>query len=104
MFSILRAFVQYPLLAASCTPLSTPASTLVPRCGLPLRTSLARLFPPPATLLDGTAEHTKAQVVEPLLLHRIRQGTGIPATLSLTISACRRSAASSDSRLFFNAR
>jgi hypothetical protein len=24
-------------LAASCTPLSTPASTLVPRCGLPLR-------------------------------------------------------------------
>jgi hypothetical protein len=30
-----------------------------------LRTSLAGLFTPPATLLDGTAEHTKAQAVEP---------------------------------------
>jgi hypothetical protein len=29
------------------------------------RTSLAGLFPPPATLLDGTAEHTTAQEAEP---------------------------------------
>ena len=54
-------------LTASCTPLSTPASTLVPRCGLPLRLRYglrsAYLIPPPATLLDGTADHTKAQVV-----------------------------------------
>jgi hypothetical protein len=32
----------------------------------PLRASLAGLFPPPATLLDGTAEHTKAQVADPV--------------------------------------
>ena len=54
-------------LAASCTALSTTASPLVPRCGLPLRLRYGLrslyLIPPPATLLDGTAEHTKAQVV-----------------------------------------
>ena len=34
--------------------------------GPALRTTLAGLFPPPATLLDGTAEHTKAHVDGPV--------------------------------------
>ena len=40
-------------------------SPLVPRCGPALRTSLRWTVRPPATLLDGTAEHTKPKVVEP---------------------------------------
>ncbi len=44
-------------------------SPLVPRCGPPLRLRYGLrslyLIPPPATLLDGTAEHTKAQDVVP---------------------------------------
>jgi hypothetical protein len=56
-------FVPYPSLAASCTAAS-PGGCAAP-CVPPFRTPLAGLFPPPATLLDGTAEHTKAQVDVP---------------------------------------
>jgi hypothetical protein len=45
----------------STMPDAPPPAPCVP----PFRTPLAGLFPPPATLLDGTAEHTKAQADEP---------------------------------------
>jgi len=58
---------------ASCTPLSTTASPLVPRCGPPLRLRYGLrspyLIPPPATLFDGTAKHAKAQDFVPVVRH-----------------------------------